>query len=92
MHGFHYDFINSDTIEHLSHDELKQQFIEYTRIHGNFYGTSLESIKKIHDSGKLCLLDIDAHGVKQIKQSHIQCRYIFIAPPSFEELETRLRG
>ena len=43
-------------------------------------------------SGKICILDIDVQGVRKVKESHLHPRYIFIAPPSKEELEKRLRG
>ena len=42
--------------------------------------------------GKICILDIDIQGVQNIKKSSLDCRYIFIAPPSIEALEQRLRG
>lgn len=42
--------------------------------------------------GQIVVLDIEMEGVKQIKKSSIDARYIFVAPPSAEELETRLRG
>lgn len=43
-------------------------------------------------SGKICILDIDVQGVQKVKQSSLDPIYVFIAPPSFEELERRLRG
>lgn len=99
VHGIHYDFITNDMSAELDPSELKKRFLEYTLIHGNFYGTSYDAIHKIHNEGKLCVLDIDSHGVKQIKTSEylinqLACniKYLFIAPPSMLELELRLRG
>ena len=42
--------------------------------------------------GKVCILDIDIQGVQNVKKSSLDCKYIFINPPSIEELEKRLRG
>ena len=42
--------------------------------------------------GLICILDIDVQGVKSIKQTGIQCNYIFVMPPTVEVLEQRLKG
>lgn len=42
--------------------------------------------------GQVVLLDIEMEGVKQVKKTDMNARYVFIAPPSMEELENRLRG
>ena len=44
------------------------------------------------DAGKTCLLDIDVQGAEIVKKSELDARYVFVKPPSFEELEARLRG
>jgi guanylate kinase len=41
--------------------------------------------------GKVCVLDIDVQGVKQVKQTDLNPHYVFVMPPSIEELECRLR-
>lgn len=43
------------------------------------------------ESGKVCVLDIDVQGVKQVKQTDLDPLFVFIKPPSLTELETRLR-
>lgn len=43
-------------------------------------------------SGKTCILDIEMEGVKQVKKSHLDARFLFLQPPSVEVLEQRLRG
>lgn len=50
------------------------------------------TIEEQNRKGKVCVLDIEMEGVKQVKKSSIDARYVFIAPPSVEELERRLRG
>lgn len=58
----------------------------------NFYGTSKATIEEQSAKGKVVVLDIEMEGVKQIQASGFPARYVFIAPPSEEELEKRLRG
>jgi hypothetical protein len=58
----------------------------------NLYGTSKATIEEQTAKGKTVVLDIEVEGVKQIKASGFPARYVFIAPPSEEELEKRLRG
>ena len=61
---------------------------------GNMYGTSKKAARTVVDAGKICILDIDMEGVKQIKASPElgSPMYAFIKPPSMEVLEARLRG
>lgn len=58
----------------------------------NLYGTSKATIEEQSAKGQVVVLDIEMEGVKQIKSSGFPARYVFIAPPSVEELEKRLRG
>jgi guanylate kinase len=68
-----------------------KKFVEYAEVHGCTYGTSHDSIEAVWRSGRICLLDIDINGVKQLKQvSSLSCKYVFLLPPSMEELRRRL--
>mmetsp|Transcript_24041 Transcript_24041/g.51903 ORF Transcript_24041/g.51903 Transcript_24041/m.51903 type:complete len:238 (-) Transcript_24041:2242-2955(-) len=87
--GVHYNFTNVDTIEKEIDDG---KFIEYANVHGNYYGTSVAAVESVQKEGKICILDIDVQGVALVKKSTLDAIYIFVAPPSMEELETRLRG
>jgi len=71
----------------------KNQFIEHAEVHGNLYGTSYESVQNVIRQGKICILDIDIQGAKGVKEdtSLVPPHFIFIAPPSMEILEKRLR-
>jgi len=53
---------------------------------------SVDSVKTVRNSGKICILDIDVQGVMNVKNSSIRPYYIFISPPSMEVLESRLRS
>ena len=78
------------------------EFIEYAKVHGNYYGTLEDPVLDTMEEGKHVLLDIDVQGCQQIRKSieHldprslIRCGFtdLFISPPSAEELERRLRG
>lgn len=53
---------------------------------------SIAAVESVQKSGRICILDIDIQGVQKVKQSSLSPRYLFIAPPSEEALEERLRG
>lgn len=67
-------------------------FIEHAKFGGNRYGTSKQTVKDQTAKGQIVVLDIEMEGVKQLKKSDIEARYVFVAPPSYEELEKRLKG
>ncbi|KAK8129762.1 guanylate kinase [Apiospora kogelbergensis] len=70
----------------------KEGFVEHAKFGSNRYGTSKKTIEEQTAKGRVVVLDIEMEGVKQIKASGIDARYVFIKPPSFEALEQRLRG
>ena len=61
-------------------------------MHSNLYGTSIAAVRSVGEAGKTCLLEIDVQGADQVKNTDLCARFVFIAPPSFDDLETRLRG
>jgi len=87
--GVHYNF---STVETMKKEIEEGKFIEYAEVHGNYYGTSVASVEKVQSAGKICILDIDVQGVQSVKKSTLKPVYLFISPPSMEELERRLRG
>ena len=67
-------------------------FAEWAEVHGNFYGTPLDFLKKQLDSGKDIICDIDYQGAINIKKAFPEeAVLILVLPPSMEELESRLR-
>ena len=70
----------------------KNNFLEWANFSGNFYGTSKKFVEKILQDGFNVILEIDTQGAMQVKEKMPDCVMIFIAPPSKEELERRLRG
>lgn len=49
-------------------------------------------MESVQGKNLICLLDIDVQGAQKVKESSLDAHYLFIAPPSMEELESRLRG
>jgi guanylate kinase len=68
------------------------EFLEHAEVYGNFYGTSKSVIAHALNTGHDTLLEIDWQGAAQVKQHFPQSKSIFILPPSFNALRTRLTG
>lgn len=87
--GVHYNF---STVEAMKGEIDEGKFVEYAEVHGNYYGTSVKSVESVQGKNLICLLDIDIQGAQNVKKSTLDALYLFVAPPSMEELEKRLRG
>lgn len=66
------------------------EFAEWAEVHGNYYGTSKKVLNDIINSGLDVILDIDVQGAAQIKKNIGGGVYIFVLPPTIEELRRRL--
>ncbi|KAI0911021.1 guanylate kinase [Ustulina deusta] len=88
-HGVDYFYIEMAEFEDLI---AADGFVEHARFGSNRYGTSKATIEEQTAKGKVVVLDIEMEGVKQIRKTSIDARFIFVKPPTFEELEKRLRG
>ncbi|XP_057434412.1 guanylate kinase 2-like isoform X2 [Lotus japonicus] len=86
--GVHYHFTEKIVMEK---DIKDGKFLEFASVHGNLYGTSVEAVELVSDAGKRCMLDIDVQGARSVRASSLEAVFIFICPPSMEELEKRLR-
>lgn len=88
--GVHYHFVSMETFEKLVADS---QMLEWATVHGNNnYGTPLNELTRAEALDKHLLLEIDLQGARQIREKIPKALMIFINPPSFEELERRLRS
>lgn len=87
--GVHYHFIERSAMEKEIEDG---KFLEFASVHGNLYGTSVEAVEVVADAGKICILDIDVQGARSVRASSLEALFIFVCPPSMEELEKRLRA
>lgn len=91
--GREYHFVDRTTFEGMRAD---QAFLEWAEVHGNLYGTSRAAIEAQQARGIDVFLDIDVQGARQLRDggcaSGRGAVFLFIAPPSWGELERRLRG
>lgn len=80
----------------LSYSEFEAKikegfFVEWAKVHSNFYGTSLESIDSAWSRGKVVIMDLDVQGVLTFKEKFPNdIKTIFILPPSLDELRRRV--
>jgi guanylate kinase len=88
--GKDYHFISKEAFEkQIAQDE----FIEWAKVHSNYYGTSKSFVSQGLNQGRKMLFDLDVQGADSMKKifGH-DAQVIFIEPPSVEELEKRLRS
>ena len=85
--GVHYHFLDVDTFRDWI---AKGEFLEYAEFVGNFYGTPKKYVYAAMEEGKDVILDIEVQGAIQVFSKMPEVVRIFIAPPSWEELERRL--
>lgn len=76
-------------------DEVKQMIadgdlLEYAEVYGNYYGTPRKYVMDLLESGRDVLLEIDIQGALQIKKRFPEGVFVFIVPPSLDELSTRI--
>ena len=87
--GKHYFFISRQVFENRI---ANNEFLEYAQFAGNCYGTPKPYVLSLLEQGKNVLLEIEVQGAMQVMERMPECVSIFVLPPSFEELERRLRG
>ncbi|THF61098.1 guanylate kinase [Pseudothauera nasutitermitis] len=89
QNGCEYNFVDVDTFRVLRD---RGEFLEWAEVHGNYYATSRVWLKEQIALGRDTLLEIDWQGAQQVRKAFPDAVGVFILPPSFEELESRLRG
>ena len=87
--GVQYHFVDRARFEQLVRE---QAFLEWAEVHGDLKGTSLAELERAQAEGLDLLLDLDVQGAEQVRRRYPQAVTIFVLPPSFAELERRLRG
>ncbi|WP_291278393.1 guanylate kinase [Galactobacter sp.] len=88
--GVHYHFVGPERFERM---KAEGELLEWAVVHGlNSYGTPRSTVVSAAEDGKHVLLEIDLQGARQIKQTMPDARFVFLAPPSWEELVNRLVG
>lgn len=89
QHGKHYYFIDKEKFIELVGEGT---FLEHAEVFGNYYGTSVQSVRDLCAQGFDVILEIDVQGAAQVRQSLPEAVSIFILPPSMTVLEQRLRN
>lgn len=87
--GVHYYFL---TKEQFEQKVAAGGFLEHAQFSGNYYGTPAEPVDRQLKEGKDILLEIEVQGAMQVRENRPDAVRIFLAPPSFAELEKRLTG
>jgi guanylate kinase len=87
--GREYHFVSDEAFDALIQPEA---FLEWATVHGHRYGTSRESIEQRIAQGADVVLEIDYQGALQIKKIFANAVLIFILPPSWDELRSRLQN
>lgn len=87
--GVDYHFVTADRFREMV---AAGAFAEWAEVHGNCYGTALTTLAEARQAGADILLDIDCQGAAQIKRSWPSAVFMFVLPPSLDELRARLQG
>lgn len=89
VEGESYFFLKEEEfIKRINNDE----FLEYAKVYGNFYGTPKKEVFKQLEDGNDIILEIDIQGALQVKKNYPRGVFIFILPPSLNELQNRIEG
>lgn len=89
IEGKNYFFIDEDEfVKKINNDD----FLEYALVYGNYYGTPKKTVLKQLEDGKDIILEIDIQGALKVKENYPKGVFIFILPPSLEELKNRIEG
>lgn len=88
-HGREYFFFSKEKFEALRD---QNGFLEWAQVYDNYYGTPRAFVEEVLASGKDCILEIDPQGALQVRKAADEAVLVFIAPPSLEELRSRLTG
>lgn len=89
VHGVDYLFVSKDRFLEMID---RQELVEWAEYGGNLYGTPVASVDRARRESRLVILDIELEGARQVRGLFPEATLIWIAPPSFEHLERRLRS
>ncbi|GAA4902533.1 guanylate kinase [Tessaracoccus lubricantis] len=89
VEGKSYHFVSIDEFRDLI---ANGELLEYAEVHGNYYGTPRRPVLAAVAEGRPVILEIDLQGARQVKKNLPEARLVFLSPPSWDELVSRLRG
>ncbi len=85
--GSPYHFVTKEKFQEL---QTKNFFIEWAEVYGNFYGTPKDQVERARKNKQFLIMDIDVQGARTFRKLYPDATYIFILPPSIDELRRRL--
>lgn len=82
--------------DYLSKQEFREKieedaFLEWAEVYDDYYGTLISEVDRVRNAGHVPILEIDIQGAEQIRQTGREHISIFLEPPTFHDLETRLK-
>ncbi len=89
IEGVSYFFLAENEFTRLRREGA---LLEWAEVYGNFYGTPLEKVEEVRNRGQDVLLEIDTQGAMKVKTNYSEGVFIFLLPPSMDELWRRIRG
>ncbi len=87
--GVHYRFMTKEDFEQKI---LSGEMLEHAQYVGNYYGTPKDPVEETLAAGKNIILDIEVQGALQVKEKMPEAIMIFVIPPDYETLVSRIRG
>ncbi len=89
VEGVDYTYVSKREFEAMVE---RGEFLEHAQVFDNCYGTGREHVSSLVDAGSIVILEIDWQGAAQVRDKVPEVLSVFVMPPSYEELERRLRG
>lgn len=89
IEGVDYYFVSREEFQKMVN---ARKFVEWAEVHGQLYGTSANLLNKAVEAEKDVVLEVDVEGGTQIKKNYPQAVLVFLLPPSWQELEKRLKS
>jgi guanylate kinase len=90
IEGVHYHFVDDATFDRMAREG---QLLEWAVVHGRArYGTPRAPVEQVLAEGRPALLEIDLQGARQVRETMPEAQFVFLAPPSWDELVNRLVG
>lgn len=86
-HGKNYFFIDEEKFKNMV---ANNEFLEHAFVHTNYYGTPKEFVFDEIEKGEIVLLEIDVQGALQVKKNYKEAVFIFLLPPTMDELRNRI--
>lgn len=88
--------VEGDSYYYTDHETFQRmidagEFVEWAKVHTNYYGTSKKEVDRIRAAGKIPVFDVDVQGARNLRDNIDDAVLIFILPPSIDSLVERLR-